>query len=168
MFTFSGCNHVTVASMKRTWAIISVAALLVLGVGINNIGNEAPVVSSNGDAPAAADGGLASLGPVSLIDHTYTSSASWPCVRGAAAPLMDPVQCSQTADVSSADFDITGPNVSITSCAGANLIHDRHITDPPEMPAGRFGLTTHSRCHTRHWAVASVRRDYVCLSDLLR
>lgn len=99
--------------MKIVWAILSVAALLLVAVSINSIGDDSPVISANGDAPAA-DGNLAGLGPVELITAGYlvTEGISCNVPQSSCAGNLQNV-------VEGTGFEINS-DVTITSCVGVN------------------------------------------------
>lgn len=107
-------------TVKRILALAVVAALLMLGIAVNNVGNDGPVISSEGEAPAPASASddLPALGPIQLIVHNYAGSQSIPCVRSAGADPLDPVGCSQTFDPSVTGFTSTGATTAV--CTGAN------------------------------------------------
>jgi len=104
--------------MKRTWALLSVAALLAIGVGINSIGDDTAVISSDGDAPVTADGGLVATGPIELVNHEYGGGDG--C--DTAADLADPAITGGLANDHPLCFD--GNDTPVTDCdaIGGTLI----------------------------------------------
>ena len=92
--------------MKRILALVSVAALLLVGLAVNNSGSDDPVFSSSGEPAAIADGDLASLGPLSLITDFYGQNFEKPCSRGNGSGAVN--QCTGVvSSITQAGFDFS-------------------------------------------------------------
>ena len=63
--------------MKRVFAVVAVAVVLVAGLFINNVGDGQAVISAD-DAPAA-DSQLPELGPIRLVAASYSANQTIAC-----------------------------------------------------------------------------------------